>query len=472
MRIGLRILLGYFLIVGLAAWFLLNVFVQEVRPGVRATLEDTMVDTANLLAVLVAPEVKEGRVDQSALLARIQDYARSSVDLKIDGHPKTHLDYRIYLTDARGMVLFDSEGKAVGQDFSRWNDVFLTLQGKYGARSTRSDPADDASAVMHVAAPVRDGGRVVGVLTVAKPISTVQPFVKRSQRKILQRGTVLLVLSLLIGLGFAWWLTRALGKLTNYASRVETGARTPLPALGNNEIGQLGRALEAMRARLDGKEYVEELMHTLAHELKSPIAAIQGSAELLREPMEAGQRAHFLDTILNQNARQKQLIERLLALIQVERQQQLAAPEQVALRPLLAQVAADCEARLAARSLALHVSADDIEVPGDALLLRQAIGNLVDNAIDFSPAGGAIALKAALDAGQAVVTVRDSGVGIPDFARDRLFERFYSLPRPDGARSTGLGLPFVREVTSLHGGSIDVAGDPAGGACATLRLAC
>ena len=64
MKIGLRILLGYFLIVGLAAWFLLNVFVQEVRPGVRATLEDTLVDTANLLAVLVADEVKAGRVDQ------------------------------------------------------------------------------------------------------------------------------------------------------------------------------------------------------------------------------------------------------------------------------------------------------------------------------------------------------------------------------------------------------------------------
>ena len=64
-------------------------------------------------------------------------------------------------------MLFDSEGKAAGLDYSRWNDVYLTLQGKYGTRSTRSDPADDASAVMHVAAPVRDGERIIGVLTVA-----------------------------------------------------------------------------------------------------------------------------------------------------------------------------------------------------------------------------------------------------------------------------------------------------------------
>jgi two-component system sensor histidine kinase CreC len=108
---------------------------------------------------------------------------------------------------------------------------------------------------------------------------------------------------------------------------------------------------------------------------------------------------------------------------------------------------------------------------GDALLLRQAIGNLLDNAADFSPAGSTITLQATRRGDELVIIVRDCGAGIPDFARDRLFERFYSLPRPDGARSTGLGLPFVREVAILHGGSVTVASDPAGGACATLRLA-
>lgn len=471
MKIGLRILLGYFLIVGLAAWFLLNVFVQEVRPGVRATLEDTLVDTANLLALLVADEVRAGKVDDSEMLARMRDYAHASLDLKIDGHPKSHLDYRIYITDQRGIVLFDSEGKATGHDYSRWNDVYLTLQGKYGARSTRSDDADDASAVMHVAAPIRDGARIIGVLTVAKPISTVQPFVRRSQRKILQRGTVLLVLSLLIGAAFAWWLTRALGKLTAYAASVEAGGKAPLPSLGNNEIGMLGRALEAMRVRLEGKQYVEEVMHTLAHELKSPIAAIQGSAELMREEMPPEQRAHFLGNILDQNARQKQLIERLLALVQLEQQQKLAAPAPIGLHTLMAQVQADSAPRLAARSQSLQVDAPDLVLRGDALLLRQAIGNLVDNAADFSPVGSAIALVALRDGDDLIITVRDNGAGIPEFARARLFERFYSLPRPDGARSTGLGLPFVREVAILHGGSAEVSGAPHGGACATLRLA-
>ena len=72
MKIGLRILGGYFLVVGLAAWFLLNVFMEQVKPGVRSTLEDTLVDTSQLLAALVAADLRDGRLDDSVVLQRMQ----------------------------------------------------------------------------------------------------------------------------------------------------------------------------------------------------------------------------------------------------------------------------------------------------------------------------------------------------------------------------------------------------------------
>jgi two-component system sensor histidine kinase CreC len=471
MKIGLRILLGYFLVVGLAAWFLLAVFVQQVKPGVRSTLEDTLVDTAHLLAVVVADDVKAGQVAQSAMLARIGSADQSRVNARIDGLSKRALDYRITITDERGIVIFDSRELDVGKDYSRWNDVYLTLRGKYGARSSRSNQYDEASTVMHVAAPIFDGERIIGVLTVSKANATVQPFVERSQRIILQRGALLLVLSLLIGAAFAYWLNNALRKLMRYIGDVEAGNKAILPALGQNEIGTLGRALEAMRHKLEGKQYVEEVMLTLAHELKSPIAAIQGSAELMQEDMPAEQRAHFLNTILNQNARQKQLIDKLLALVRVEKQQHLSAPARVELRLLAEQVHADCAARLAARKLVLDIEVDDIALPGDPLLLRQALDNLLDNAIDFSPPKATIWLRGVCRDEKVIITVRDTGTGIPAFAQGRLFERFYSLPRPDGARSTGLGLPFVREVVALHGGTVSIDNGAHGGVLATLELA-
>ena len=470
MKIGLRILLGYCLVVGLSAWFLLAVFVQQVKPGVRLTQEDTLVDSANLLATLVADDIKAGKVNESVLLARIASIRHRQLDVKIGGFAKQGIHERIYITDVNGIVVFDSNGTDVGRDYSRWNDVLRTLRGGYGARSTRANEYDEDSTVMHVAAPILDGSRIIGVLTIAKPNSTVQPFVERSQLVILQRGALLLVLVLLIGGAFAWWLAQSLRKLMLYIADVEAGKKAPLPALGNNEIGTLGRALEAMRNKLEGKEYVEELMHTLAHELKSPIAAIQGSAELMREDMPAAERDHFLANILNQNARQKQLIDKMLALIRVEKQQHLTVTARVGLRELMAQVQADCEARIAARRLQLRVDIADLEVDGDALLLRQALDNLLDNAIDFSPDGGAIELRAEARENRALISVSDQGAGIPDYARERLFERFYSLPRPDGARSTGLGLPFVREAIALHRGSVSVVNGAGGGAVATIEL--
>ncbi len=470
MRIGLRILLGYFLIVGLAAWFLLNVFVEQVKPGVRATLEDTLVDTANLLALVVADDVKAGKVDQSTILARMQAASGRVVDARIGGVTKAALNYRVYLTDTRGIVRFDSSGKDVGKDFSRWNDVYLTLQGKYGARMTREREDDDASTVMYVAAPVKDGKAIIGVLSVAKPMSTVQPFVVRSEQKILRRGAGLLLVSLIIGTLFAWWLNQSLGKLMRYIADAEEGKKVSLPALGNNEIGVLGRALEALRFKLEGKEYVEELMHTLAHELKSPIAAIQSSAELMQENMPAADRQRFLSNILSQNARQRQLIDRLLALVKLEKQQALGAPEAVDLPSLLADAAGDVAARRQARALALDLQAQPCVVQGDRLMLRQAVGNLLDNAIDFAPAGSTIVLRCAAEGEGALIQVSDSGPGVPDYAQGRLFERFYSLPRPDGGKSTGLGLPFVREVMSLHRGSVAVDNLAAGGCRATLTL--
>jgi two-component system sensor histidine kinase CreC len=112
----------------------------------------------------------------------------------------------------------------------------------------------------------------------------------------------------------------------------------------------------------------------------------------------------------------------------------------------------------------------DLLVRGDALLLRQALGNLLDNAIGFSPRGGVVRIALWRSANEVGIDVCDQGPGVPAYAADRLFERFYSLPRPGGGKSTGLGLPFVREVAALHGGTVSVASAPGGGCCARLVL--
>lgn len=472
MRIGLRILLGTFAIVALAALLLTQVFVAQVKPGVRQAMEDTLVDTANVLAELASDDMLAGHIADGRFATRVRRMRGRDPGAEIWGFPKRETNYRIYVTDARGIVVFDSSGRDVGRDYSRWNDVARTLRGRYGARSTAEDPDDPDSTVMHVAAPIRDAnGRIAGVLTVAKPNRAIAPFIARSQATVLWWGAVLLGVALLVGGVAATWLSRQLGALRRYAQAVTAGERATLPHAAG-EFAELGQSLEAMRAQLEGKQYVERYVHALTHEMKSPLAAIRASAELLERPLPDEDRARFAATIRAQSERLASMIDRMLALAAVEHRQRLDAPLPVAVPELLAAVAGDSRPRLAARAQALAIDADDaLRVSGDAFLLRQALDNLVENASDFAPAGSTIQIHAAFDDGCVLVHVDDRGPGIPDYARDRVFERFYSLPRPDGGhRSSGLGLNFVAQVADLHGGSATLENRPGGGARASLRL--
>jgi two-component system sensor histidine kinase CreC len=458
MPLGVRIFLVYFLFVGLAGWFVLSTVMDEIRPGVRQSTEETLVDTANLLAEILRDEVKAGRLQQSRLPAMLQAYGQRQPQASIWGVRKTQVNHRIYVTDAKGMVLLDSTGAAVGQDYSRWNDVLLTLRGEYGARSTKEDPNDPDSSVMYVAAPIMDGTRIIGVVSVAKPNRSLQPYIERSEQRLAWLGGGLIVLGLLIGALLSWWLSVALRKLTRYAQAVSAGQRAELPRVRGGELAQLAQAIERMRTELEGKAYVERYVHTLTHELKSPLAAIRGAAELLDGEMPGEQRQRFVANIGQESARIQQLIERLLHLAQVEQRQVLEEQVAVPLRALVEALLQAQMARIEAAGLRIDNLIDaEVCARGEAFLLRQALTNLLDNALDFTPPAGLIRFSAQVQGEQLELLLFNQGEAIPDYALARLCERFYSLPRPDsGRKSTGLGLNFVQEVVQLHGGELQV----------------
>jgi two-component system sensor histidine kinase CreC len=472
MTLTARLLLGYFLIVSLAAWFVLRVFTDEVKPGVKHALEDTLIDTSQVLAELAAADLKAGKLASGQFAQAVARYEQQGPVSSIKGFRKHKVSLRVYVTDAKGIVVYDSTGEAVGRDYSQWNDVYLTLHGKYGARSTKESPDDELSSIMYVAAPVRDGDRILGVLTVAKPNSSVQPFIDRSRRQIALAGMWLMGGALLIGFLITWWLSRAIGKLRRYARDVSLGSNAPVPAMGSGELAELGKALSEMRKKLDGREYVENYVHHLAHEMRSPLTALIGSAELLDENIPPQERAAFTASIRDQGQRLRDMMDKLLALARLEQRHELAEAAPVNLGQLAEQVIADHAARMKQRNLSCQSTLPPGAVTqGEAFLLRQALSNLLDNAIDFSPEGGVIEIELETVSGQHLLSVRDHGPGIPDYAWSRVFERFYSLARPDTQRkSTGLGLPFVREAIQLHGGSVSLQNAPQGGAIATLTL--
>jgi len=471
MPLGIRIFLVYFLFVGLSGWFVMSTVMDEIRPGVRQSTEETLVDTANLLAELLRDDLRSGRLEQSRWQELFRAYGLRQPQAQIWDVQKNSVSHRIYVTDGTGRVLLDSSGEAVGQDYSRWNDVYLTLRGQYGARSSREDAADPESSVMYVAAPIRDQGRIIGVVSVSKPSRTLQPYIERSQTRLAWMGLLFAYIGLLVGALFGAFARASLRRLIDYARQVAAGERTSLPPLRGGELAQLGQALQQMREQLEGKAYVEHYVHTLTHELKSPLAAIHGAAELLENEMPAEQRARFVGNIQNESARLQQLIERLLHLALVEQRQGLEEREPVPLRALLEELLTSQTGRITAGQIEVDNLLDDEQcVTGERFLLQQALANLLDNALDFTPPGGLIRCSAEVQDGRLLLSLFNQGEAIPDYALPRLSERFYSLPRPaSGRKSTGLGLNFVEEVAALHGGSLQLVNVP-GGVEARLSL--
>ncbi|CNL23986.1 two-component system sensor histidine kinase CreC [Yersinia aldovae] len=470
MKIGIRLLLGYFLIVAIACYFVIRIFVQEVKPGVRRATEGTLVDTATLLAQFARQDMVQNKVAGGQLTQAFSSLNLRPIGANIEGIRKDRNEYRVYLTDADGRVIFDSSGKAVGQDYSRWNDVWLTLRGEYGARSTRTNPNDEQSSVMYVAAPVIVENRIVGVLSVGKPNISMAPVIKRSERKILLAGGVLLGIALLIGLVFVWWINRSIGKLVDYAERVAEGLPASLPAMGSSELSDLAHALESMRLKLDGKAYIEQYVHTLTHELKSPLAAITGAAELLRESPPPASAQRFLTNIEQQSVRIRQLVDKMLVQARLESRVDLQLLS-LDISNILKQAFNAKEAQAVSRGINLRlIRADSATLTGDGLLLSQALTNLIDNALDFTPIGGDVILSGTRQDHEYLIIVEDNGSGIPVYAQDKIFDRFYSLPRANSPKSTGLGLNFVREVVAIHQGSIQLENRLPQGVCARLML--
>ena len=473
MRLGLRVFFGFFLIAGLSAVLLLKVFLAEVKPSVREVMEDLMVDTANLLAETAADEMEAGGIRPDGWLAtQLKRYTQREVDVMIWGLRKQSLDLRIYVTDTTGRVVMDSgQPSAVGQDYSQWRDVALTLRGEYGARSSRDRSADDRSTVLVVAAPVVKDGRKLGVVSLTKPVASVQRFIDRAETRVFWAGAALLAASLVVGVAVTLWLVASVRRLRRYAQQAQAGQAIAPPDMPG-ELGDLAQAMDDMRRRMEGREQLEHDVRALTHELKSPLAALRASGELLQDELPAADRQRFAAQVLDQTARLQTLVERVLGLSQLEAQVGLSERQHVVLADW-AEAQLDRQAsRLAQKQLRIVWTArHDVVVDVDATLLELALGNLLVNAIDFAPSGSTLELAVITAPTTVRLSLRDQGPGVPAVGFAQLGRRFFSTGaagQPRQGLGPGLGHRAARggaarRAAGVRGGAAGAEGelDPA-----------
>ena len=476
MKIRNRIFIVFIVIIGSGMFTLTRWISTDLKSRYNEAIEEPMVDIAHILADSIGNQLLHNKISSSELsLTFKQSYTRR-FNAKIFELRKTQVDMFVYVTDANGIVVFDSiNNQNIGKDYSKWNDVARTLAGEYGARSSSPEKLKNSKNLSHstayVAAPILHNQEIIGVVSVGKPKTNIKRFLDLARQNQWYAMAIVLFATLLLGFMIYRWVSKPLDQLASFAYRVSRGERIDAPNFGNNEIGDVGRAVQSMREALEGKEYTERYVQALTHELKSPLSAIRGAAELLNEEMPMEQREQFHKNIQRESIRMQDLVERMLQLAGLEKRRSLEDIETIDLNDLIRTTVQEYQTQGAEKNIHLDlVESHNIEIRGERFLIRQALANLVQNAIDFAPEYTSVQIRCKHNGQYAEISVIDSGPGIPDYARERVFERFYSLPRPiSGQKSSGLGLNFVMESVELHSGQLNIERKN-NTTCATIRL--
>ncbi len=424
---------------------------RDVRLRYIEAMRRTMGDTAVFLAVYAA----EAPAGDGAWAKRLETLP-----------PKADL-LRVFASDRGGKIIFDS---ANGADVGQVYDWPMRGGGVVASEWYTVPNVAVVGDELRVRAAVRTGGDVVGWVGVGRPIATVREGVSQAQGRLVIAALVVTAVLTIAGWWLAQKLAHSLERLTAHAQAVRDGHSSTPPQSRAKEIRELSEAFEEMRTALEGKAYVERYTQTLAHEIKAPLAAIRGAAELLGEELPSADRDRFLANLRDESARIQRIVDRLLELSALEARHGRLELADLELRAVVEDVLASARSFATARNVTLSLEdGSAVRVAGERSLLTEAVRNLVHNALEFTPPGGRVDVAVTLAPGRALVAVEDTGPGLPEFAVARAGERFFSLPRPDtGRKSTGLGLSIVREIARLHEGDVTLINRAPCGARAEL----
>jgi two-component system, OmpR family, sensor histidine kinase MprB len=304
-------------------------------------------------------------------------------------------------------------------------------------------------------------------LTLAKPLTDVDDTLGRL-RWILFAVTIGGIgLASGFGVAVSRAAARPLGRLTATAEQVTATGELHhrIEPEGDDEPGRLAASFNAMLSALDAsRDAQRQLVADASHELRTPLTSIRANVELLERArdMEPGERAQVLASVRGQLEDLTILVGDLVDLARPG-DRAVEPPEELRLDELVHDAVQ--RARRLAPATQFVLNADACIVSGSRARLARAVGNLLDNAVKWSPPGQPVEIS--VDAGE--VTVRDHGPGIAEDDLPHVFDRFYRARAARGLPGSGLGLAIVKQVAEAHGGSVVAESAPAGGA--RLRLA-
>jgi two-component system sensor histidine kinase GlrK len=298
-----------------------------------------------------------------------------------------------------------------------------------------------------------------------------------AQQNLFWQTLLLVPMTLAVVAVFTYVFGRPIRAIDRAISELGRGTFSrPISIRGPADLERLAAQLEWLRGRLlDLAQEKNRFLRHMSHELKTPLANIREGTELLMDgavgELQSAQRE--VTGILRENSMKLQrLIENLLSFSAWQAKSVGLEVSEFKLRPLIKSVLENQQLTLVAQRVRLDVQAEDLTPLADRGKVRLILDNLLSNAIKFTPRGGTISMHARGEREQLVLDVMDSGPGIPEDDRNRIFEAFYQGKTPQGGhvKGTGIGLSVVTEFVNAHGGNIEILESPTGGAHFRVRL--
>jgi signal transduction histidine kinase len=386
---------------------------------------------------------------------------------------KEQLDHWASITQY--VQIDNPQGYPIGKSSNMGDLRLAAIPPGITSRFAFARDTDGAALIVLDRTLARDGQPVV-VAHVAQRLDIIDRETRRAQTILIWAAIVACLAVVLVSIWIAQGLVDPIARLT--AAMDEIGSERldrRLRWRRRDEIGRLAATFDAMLDRLQGAFARErQFISDASHEFKTPLTVINANAQLIRRwgDSDPAVTRESLDAIVDESGRLAEMVGGMLTLAKADSGDQMPR-EPLALNPIVADVVAHARERAAHKGLDLRAELDPepAYVLGDTPLIRQLVGNLIDNAIKFTEAGE-IVVGVRHVPGSVSVSVSDTGIGIAPETAERLFDRFF---RGDPSHSrtiegTGLGLAIVRSIARVHGGTVAARPRPEGGSVFTVTL--
>lgn len=440
-------LVSTYLLLILITLIVINIFISNtILKMYLEQRENDIFIKANIISNRIRYQLVSNRMNENLTKSGIKEYSKE-------------INSRIIIVDEFHKVQGDSNNLFIGDVFNH-DEINSALEGE---NNSSIYYFNNTGRVMYTAVPIVFDSKIIGATLISTSINDIYKEVKHISRKIDLISVICMIATGLVAFLFADAIFRPLDELKGaikIATRGQLEERVNIET--NDEFKEVGEAFNMMVLRLEQVDNQrKDFVANVSHELKTPLTSIKILAESLinQEEFDIDVYKEFLLDIDSEVDRLNNIITDLLSLVDLDKEKITLVYKPTYINFLLKRIYSRLRPMAEKKSVELKLVLNEkIQLRADSEKIQQAIINIIENAIKYTPSGGVVELKLYNNNKEAIIEIKDNGIGIPEENIPIIFERFY---RVDKARSrdtggTGLGLSIAWQIVTLHQGTIEV----------------